>query len=68
MIFADDNSALRRAAERETAENERRERRRREILDTLRRCKAEGADPALLAARDRARRHAALMEQYPPLW
>jgi len=67
-LFADDNSAYRRAARRAEREERMREERRRQILDTLRRLKQEAADPALIAARERARRHADLLERYPPLF
>ena len=67
-LFADDNSAYRRAARRAQQEAEQKEARRREILATLRRLKDEAADPALVEARERERRHAALLERYPPLY
>ena len=43
-------------------------RRRSEILETLRRLKDEADDPALVQARERQRRHAELLERYPPLY
>jgi hypothetical protein len=55
---------MRRAEREERA----REERRREILATLRRLKEEAGDSALLAERERARRHADLLERYPPLF
>jgi hypothetical protein len=67
-LFADDNSSYRRAARRAEREERRREARRREIMDTLRRLKEESGDAAALAERDRARRHADLLERYPPLF
>lgn len=67
-LFADDNSSSRRAARREAELAKARERRRDEILETLRRLKDEAADPATLAAQERARRHAELLERYPPLF
>ncbi len=45
-----------------------REARRREILATLRRLKEEAGDLALMAERERKRRHADLLERYPPLF
>ena len=55
---------------RQEAEREEREkaRRRSEILETLRRLKDEADDPALVQARERERRHAELLERYPPLY
>ncbi len=67
-LFADDNSSYRRAAKRAEREEKVREERRRQILETLRRLKQEAADPALLAERERARRHADLLDRYPPLF
>lgn len=67
-LFADDNSSYRRAARRAEREERARQERRREILATLRRLKQEATDPATLAARERARRHADLLERYPPLF
>jgi hypothetical protein len=67
-LFADDNSSYRRAARRAAREERRREERRREIMATLRRLKEEAGDPAALAERERARRHADLLERYPPLF
>ncbi|MGI9539294.1 MAG: hypothetical protein ACR2N6_04010 [Miltoncostaeaceae bacterium] len=67
-LFADDNSSYRRAmrkAEREEAE---REKRRTQIMTTLRRLKEEAGDREILASRDRERRHAELLEKYPPLF
>ena len=49
-------------------EERRREERRREIMATLRRLKEEAGDPAALAARERAKRHADVLERYPPLF
>jgi hypothetical protein len=45
-----------------------REERRRQIMATLRRLKEEAADGEIIAARERARRHADMLERYPPLW
>ena len=67
LVFADDNSAARRAARREAEEARRREDRRAEILQALRRAKAEAEDPELVAERERERRHKALLERYPPI-
>ena len=67
-LFADDNSSYRRAARRAEREERAREERRREIMETLRRLKDEAADAELQASRERARRHADLLERYPPLW
>jgi hypothetical protein len=67
-LFADDNSSYRRAVRRAEREEREREERRRKILETLRRLKEESADVSLLAERERARRHADLLERYPPLW
>jgi hypothetical protein len=67
-LFADDNSSYRRAAKRAQREERERELRRREIMDTLRRLKEEAADSSLQAERERARRHADLLERYPPLY
>lgn len=67
-LFADDNSSYRRAMRRAEREERARQERRREIMATLRRLKQEAADPAVLAARERARRHADLLERYPPLF
>ena len=67
-LFADDNSSYRRAARRAEREERRREERRREIMATLRRLKEEAGDPAALAARERAKRHADVLERYPPLF
>jgi len=67
-LFADDNSSYRRAMRKQQREERVREERRRQILATLRRLKEEAADEEVLAARERARRHADLLERYPPLW
>lgn len=67
-LFADDNSSYRRAVRRAEREERERERRRREIMDTLRRLKRETGDESLIAERERARRHADLLERYPPLY
>ena len=67
MMFADDNSAYRRAARKEAALQAARERRRAEIVETLRRVRDEGRDEEARRARERAARHAALLERYPPL-
>ena len=67
-MFADDNSAARRAARRKAEEARRKEVRRAEILDALRRAKAEAENPELVAARERAERHAKLLERYPKTW
>jgi hypothetical protein len=67
-LFADDNSSYRRAVRRAEREEKVREERRQQILATLRRLKAEAGDPAVLAERDRARRHADLLDRYPPLF
>lgn len=65
-LFADDNSAFRRAARRAEQEERVRAERRREIMATLRRLKDEASDPAALDARLREERHASLLERYPP--
>jgi hypothetical protein len=65
-LFADDNSAFRRAARRAEEAERLREERRRQIMATLRRLKDEAADPDALDARLREERHAALLERYPP--
>jgi multidrug resistance efflux pump len=67
-LFADDNSAYRRAARKAEREEREREHRRRQIMETLRRLKEEAGDADLQAERDRARRHAELLERYPPLY
>jgi hypothetical protein len=67
-LFADDNSSYRRAARRAEREQRLREQRRREIMATLRRLKEEADDSAVLAERERAKRHADLLERYPPLF
>jgi hypothetical protein len=67
-LFADDNSSFRRAVRKAEREARKRDERRREILATLRRLKEESADHSLLAARERARRHADILERYPPLF
>lgn len=67
-LFADDNSSYRRAAKRAAREEKERELRRREIMETLRRLKEEVADASAQAERERARRHADLLERYPPLY
>jgi multidrug resistance efflux pump len=67
-LFADDNSSYRRAARRAEREERVREERRREIMATLRRLKEEAGDTAVVAERERARRHADLLERYPPLF
>ena len=67
-LFADDNSAYRRAARRAEKEERDREMRRREIMETLRRMKEEAGDSAAEAERERARRHADLLDRYPPLY
>ena len=67
-LFADDNSSYRRAMRRAQQEEKVREARRREILATLRRLKVEAGDDALLAERERKRRHADLLDRYPPLF
>jgi hypothetical protein len=67
-LFADDNSAYRRAARKAEKEEREKARRRSEILETLRRLKDEAGDPALVQARERQRRHAELLERYPPLY
>lgn len=67
-LFADDNSSYRRAARRAEREERERELRRREIMETLRRLKEEAADSSVQAERERARRHADLLERYPPLY
>jgi hypothetical protein len=45
-----------------------REQRRTEILETLRRLRDKGHDPAEFAAEERSRRHKELLERYPPLF
>lgn len=67
-LFADDNSAYRRAARRTAALERERERRRTEIMSTLRRLKEEADDQSLHEERERARRHAELLDRYPPLY
>jgi hypothetical protein len=67
-LFADDNSSYRRAARRAAREEREREDRRTKILATLRRLKEEAGSEAHLAERERARRHADLLERYPPLF
>lgn len=67
-LFADDNSSYRRATRKAEREEKVRERRRREIMDTLRRLKEEAGDPGMEAERERARRHADLLDRYPPLF
>lgn len=67
-LFADDNSAYRRVARREERERREREERRREILSTLRRLKDEAGDAGVVDMRVRERRHADLLERYPPLF
>ncbi len=67
-LFADDNSSYRRAARREAELERARARRRDEILATLRRLKDEANDPAAVASQERARRHAEMLERYPPLF
>lgn len=67
-LFADDNSSYRRAARRAEQEERVREERRRDILATLRRLKEEAGDASIVAERERARRHADLLERYPPLF
>ena len=66
-MFADDNSAYRRAARRQAAAQAARERRRAEIVETLRRVRDEGQDEEARRARERAERHAALLDRYPPV-
>jgi len=67
-LFADDNSSYRRAMRRQEAEAKRREERREQILETLRRLREKAADPAELAAEERAHRHREMLERYPPLF
>jgi hypothetical protein len=67
-LFADDNSSYRRAVRRAAREEREREDRRTQILATLRRLKEEAGNEAHLAERERARRHADLLERYPPLF
>lgn len=67
-LFADDNSSYRRAMRKQEAEAKRREERREQILETLRRLREKAADPAELAAEERARRHKEMLERYPPLF
>ena len=67
-LFADDNSSYRRAIRRAAREEREREDRRSKILATLRRLKEEAGNEAHLAERERARRHADLLERYPPLF
>ncbi len=43
------------------------DRRREEIIATLRRLREEARDEELQRARERARRHAALLYRYPPI-
>lgn len=67
LMFADDNSAYRRAARREAEAQAAKDRRREEIIATLRRLRDEARDEELQRARERARRHAALLDRYPPI-
>jgi hypothetical protein len=67
-LFADDNSSYRRAIRRAAREEREREDRRSKILATLRRLKEEAGNEAHLAELERARRHADLLERYPPLF
>ena len=67
-LFADDNSSYRRAIRRAAREEREREDRRSKILATLRRLKEEAGNEAHLAESERARRHADLLERYPPLF
>lgn len=67
-LFADDNSSYRRAVRKAEREERLREERRREIMATLRRLKEEAGDSSVVAERERARRHADLLERYPPLF
>ena len=67
-LFADDNSSYRRAVRRAEREERVREERRRQILATLRRLKEEAGNTEIVAERERARRHADLLERYPPLF
>ena len=67
-LFADDNRSYRRAMRRAQEEEKIREARRSEILATLRRLKEEAGDTALMAERERKRRHADLLDRYPPLF
>ena len=68
MMFADDNSTYRRAARRRSHEERRRRQRRAEILATLRRLKAQAADPTHVDQQERERRHRQLLDRYPPLF
>jgi len=67
-LFADDNSSYRRAMRRAESEARAREERRQQILATLRRLREKAQDPAALAAEERAARHRAMLERYPPLY
>ena len=67
-LFADDNSSYRRAIRRAEREERARQERRREIMATLRRLKEEAGDASVVAERERARRHADILERYPPLF
>lgn len=67
-LFADDNSAYRRAAKREQEKERARAARREEIMETLRRLKEESGDNDAQQDRERAQRHADLLERYPPLF
>ncbi len=67
-LFADDNSAYRRAARRAEREERARDERRAQIMETLRRLKEEAGDADREAERERARRHADLLDRYPPLY
>jgi len=67
-LFADDNSSYRRAVRRAEREERVREQRRQQILATLRRLKEEAGNDEAIAERERARRHADLLERYPPLF
>ena len=67
-LFADDNSSYRRAARRAEREERRREERRRGDHGDPAAAEGGAGDPAALAARERAKRHADVLERYPPLF
>lgn len=67
LMFADDNSAYRRAARRDAEKQAQKEKRREEIMATLRRVREEANDEEFQRAQARARRHADLLARYPPV-
>ena len=67
-LFADDNSAYRRAQRRNAKVEREREERREKIMATLRRLRDSAVDPAAIAEVERRERHKDLLERYPPLY